>query len=253
VHTEYFLAPPPRVIAHRGLATIAPENTLLAFLQAINIGVTHIETDVHASADGVAMISHDADLFRLAGKEVKVSQLTAAELRLVALGDGQGFCSLADALDAFGDTRFNIDLKSADAIPGTVKAIQDTRAHRRVLVTSFSRTRRLEALRNLPGVATSASAPEALLAVQAARFGASRVLHRILRGVQAVQIPVKIAGLSTITERVIRTFHEAGVEVHLWTINDPEQMKELLRLGADALITDRADLAVPIVTSIAKG
>ena len=62
----YFSPAPPRVLAHRGLAIDAPENTLLAFAKALAVGVTHVETDVHVSADGVAMISHDPDLRRLA-------------------------------------------------------------------------------------------------------------------------------------------------------------------------------------------
>lgn len=245
-----YLSPaPPRVLAHRGLALEAPENTLLAFLHAVNVGATHVETDVHGSADGVAMISHDPDLSRLTGRDVKLAQLTAAELRRVSLGHGQAYCSLADALDAFPDTRFNIDVKSADAVPGTVKAIRDTGATDRVLIGSFSTSRRLAVVRELPGVATSISAGGALPAAHAARVGAMRLLRRVLAGVDAVQLPVKVAGASVVTERAIRSFHDAGVEVHIWTIDDPAQMVRLLDLGVDGLVTDRADLAVPIVSA----
>src|SRR5690606_20285590 len=152
---------------------------LLAFLHAVNAGVTHIETDVHGSADGVAMISHDPDLARVAGREVRVSQLTAAELRRVALGEGQSYCSLADALDAFPETRFNIDIKSADAVPGAIKAIRDLGATERVLIGSFSTKRRLAVVRELPGVATSISAGGAVPAAHAARAGAVRMLARL--------------------------------------------------------------------------
>lgn len=245
-----YLSPaPPRVLAHRGLALEAPENTLLAFLHAVNVGATHVETDVHGSADRVAMISHDPDLSRMTGRDVKVSQLTAAELRRVSLGHGQAYCSLADALDAFPDTRFNIDVKSADAVEGTVKAIRDTGATDRVLIGSFSTGRRLAVVRELPGVATSISAGGALPAAHAARVGAMRLLRRVLAGVDAVQLPVKVAGASVVTERAIRSFHDAGVEVHIWTIDDPAQMVRLLDLGVDGLVTDRADLAVPIVAA----
>lgn len=243
-----FLSPaPPRVLAHRGLALRAPENTLLAFLHAVNAGVTHIETDVHGSADGVAMISHDPDLTRVAGRDVRVSQLTAAELRRVPLGDGQNYCSLADALDAFPTTRFNIDVKSADAVPGTVKAIRDLGATERVLIGSFSTKRRLAVVRELPGVATSISAGGALPAAHAARAGAVRMLTRLLADVDAVQLPSRVAGAAITTPRAIRNFHAAGVEVHIWTINDPAEMIRLLDMGVDGLVTDRADLALPLV------
>ncbi len=243
----YFSPAPPRVLAHRGLALEAPENTLLAFLHAVNAGVTHIETDVHASADGVAMVSHDPDLTRVAGRDVRVAQLTAAELRRVQLGQGQGYCSLADALDAFPETRFNIDVKSADAIPGTIKAVTDLGATDRVLIGSFSTKRRLAVVRELPGVATSISAGGALPAAHAARAGAVRMLTRLLAGVDAVQLPTRVAGAPITTPRAIRNFHAAGVEVHIWTINDPTEMVRLLDAGVDGIVTDRADLALPLV------
>jgi len=243
-----YLSPaPPRVLAHRGFALEAPENTLLAFLHAINAGATHVETDVHGSSDGVAMVSHDPDLYRLAGRKVAVAQLTSAELRRVQLGAGQGYCSLAEALDAFPETRFNVDIKSADAIPGTIKAIREMNAIDRVLVTSFSSARRIAVTREFPGIATSLSANTVLPAVHAARAGAVRPLRRLVADVDAVQLPVRVLGARVDTARAIRSFQEAGVEVHFWTINDPHEMLRLLELGADGLVTDRTDLALPLV------
>jgi glycerophosphoryl diester phosphodiesterase len=236
------------VLAHRGLALAAPENTLLAFAHALAIGVTHVETDVHGSADGVAMISHDPDLSRLAGRKVAVGQLTSHELRRIQLGEGQTFCSLADAFDAFPEARFNIDIKSADAVAPTIAAIRDARATERVLVGSFSSARRLAAVRALPGIATSISSRGAVAAVSAARNpGGLRVVRRILRDVHAVQLPLSVLRMSTMTPRTIAAFHAAGVEVHAWTINDEPTMERLLDLGVDGLVTDRADLAMAVV------
>jgi len=83
-HDRGFFSPPlPRIFAHRGLAIGAPENTLLAFLKAMSAGATHIETDVHATLDGVAVISHDPDLARLVGRSARVEQFTMAELRRI--------------------------------------------------------------------------------------------------------------------------------------------------------------------------
>jgi len=244
-----FLTPaPPRVLAHRGLALDAPENTLLAFERALAVGATHLETDVHGSADGVSIISHDPDLSRLAGRPMRVGQLSVAQLRGIDLGHGQGFCSLADALDAFPAARFNIDIKSADAIAPTVATIRDAGATDRVLVSSFSPARRLAVVRQLPGVATSVSARGALAAVSAARTaGAGPAVRRILRDVDAVQLPLSMLRMSTMTPRTIAAFHAAGVEVHVWTINDEPTMERLLDLGVDGLVTDRADLALGVL------
>lgn len=245
---SYFTPAPPRVLAHRGFALDAPENTLLAFAKAVALGVTHVETDVHGSADGVSMVSHDPDLTRLAGRKVRVGQLTSHELRRIPLGEGQGFCSLADALDTFPETRFNIDIKSADAIAPTVAAIRDAGATGRVLIGSFSPERRRAVIRQLPGVATSVSSRGAVAAVSAARSaGGLRTLRRILRDVQAVQLPLSILRMATMTPRTIAAFHAAEVEVHAWTINDEPTMERLLDLGVDGLVTDRADLAMEVL------
>lgn len=236
------------MLAHRGLALEAPENTLLAFAKAVAVGVTHLETDVHGSVDGVAMISHDPDLTRLAGRRVAVGQLTSHELRRIQLGEGQAFCSLAEALDAFPDARFNIDIKAENAVAPTVAAILAASATDRVLIGSFSSARRLAAVRQLPGVATSVSARGAVAAVSAARsVGGLPTLRRILRDVHAVQLPLSVLRMSTMTPRTIAAFHAAGVEVHAWTINDETAMDRLLDLGVDGLVTDRSDLAMAVL------
>jgi glycerophosphoryl diester phosphodiesterase len=235
------------VLAHRGLAIDAPENTLLAFAKALAVGVTHVETDVHVSADGVAMISHDPDLRRLADRHATIAHLTAAELRRIDLGSGQGYCSLAEALDGFPDARFNIDIKTGGAVIPTVEAIRAAGATRRVLIGSFNPRRRTAAVRMLPGVATSISARGAVAAVAAARAGSLGNVRRILRAVQAVQLPVSVLRMPAFTPRTIAAFHASGVEVHAWTINDPPQMDRLLALGVDGLVSDRADLAMEAV------
>lgn len=247
--TGYFAPEPPRVLAHRGFAREAPENTLLAFAKALALGVTHIETDVHASADGVAVISHDPDLSRLAGRDATVNQLTMTELRRVDLGHGQTFASLAEALDGFPAARFNIDVKSADAVGPAVNAIRSAGAASRVLVTSFSEKRRLGAVRELPDVASSASAAMFGAALVAGKLGLSPAVRSILRNVDAVQIPERVAGMTTVTPRLLRMLHGAGVEVHVWTVNDVAVMERLLDLGVDGLVTDRADLAMELLRS----
>ncbi len=244
----FFVGDPPRVLAHRGLATSAPENTLLAFAAAVGIGVTYLETDVHASADGVAVVAHDPELSRVAaGRSEKVDQLTVAELSKVDLGDGQHMPTLAEALDAFPDARFNIDLKSAAAVEPTVEAVRAVRAEERVLLTSFSERRRSAALALLPEVATSASGPRFAAALLASVVRGGAAVRTALRGLHAVQIPERALGLDTVSPARLRAFHAAGVEVHVWTVNEPHTMRELLDRGVDGLVTDRADLALAVL------
>ncbi|WP_431277102.1 glycerophosphodiester phosphodiesterase [Leifsonia poae] len=244
----FLSGPLPRIIAHRGLAIEAPENTLLAFLRALSAGATHLETDVHASSDGEAVISHDPDLTRVAGRPVRVEQLTMAQLRRIDLGHGQTFCSLAEALDAFPEARYNIDIKDARAALPAARAILQARATDRVLITSFDEKRRRAAADALPGVASSASVTRFLPAILAAKFGFAGLARRALCGLVAVQIPERRGPVRLVTPRTVRVLHDAGVEVHVWTVNDPAQMTRLLDIGVDGLVTDRCDVLKTLVT-----
>ena len=243
----YFEPSLPRVFAHRGLATDVPENTLRAFSAAVELGVQYVETDVHGSGDGVAVISHDPDLTRLAGIRSAVSDYTMQQLRAIDLGHGEGFSSLAETLDAFPDTRFNIDIKSADAVQPAVDAIIATAATGRVLVTSFSEARRLAAVRQLPGVATSTGASRFAAALGAGKLALRPALRNVLHEVDCVQVPMAYGPIRITTPPMIARLHAAGVEIHVWTINDEPTMHALLDLGVDGLVTDRADLALGVL------
>ena len=223
---------------------------MLAFLKGMSAGATHIETDVHATLDGVAVISHDPDLSRVAGRQVRVEQFTMSELRRIELGDGQSFVSLHDALDALPDALFNIDVKSPQAVLPTVRAIVQARAIDRVLITSFSRRRRLDTVRLLEGVATSASSDGVLGAVVAAKLGLSPIVRRVTHRIDAVQLPERYGIFRLVTRRTVHALHACGVEIHVWTVNDPREMRRLLELGVDGLITDRCDLARELIDSL---
>ncbi|MCU1513361.1 MAG: glycerophosphodiester phosphodiesterase [Microbacteriaceae bacterium] len=210
-------------------------------------GATYIETDVHGSADGVAVISHDPDLTRVAGRDVRVNQLTMAELRKVELGSGQHFCSLAEVLEALPDAFFNIDIKSSDAILPTIGAVTSAGAASRVLVTSFSDERRRATIAGLPGVVTSASARSFISALIWAKLGVQFMVTRALRDLDAVQVPQRAYGIRVITAHTVRAFHAAHVEVHAWTINDPVEMSRLFDLGVDGIITDRVDMGLNLL------
>lgn len=240
----FFEGAKPRVFAHRGLHTAHPENTLGAFRAAVDVGVTYIETDVVASSDGIAMIAHDLVLDRVAGILAPVRTLTAAELADIDLG-GEGFITLRQALTEFPSTRFNIDVKDAGAIPDVVSAIAETESARRVLVSSFSAKRRRAALGGLPEVATSAASTEFLALFASSRVGLTPPLPRI----HAVQIPSAVYGIPTVTRTLVDRYHLLGLEVHVWTINDEAEMRRLLALGVDGIVTDRADLAMRVIGS----
>jgi glycerophosphoryl diester phosphodiesterase len=242
-----YLAPAgPRILAHRGLTLAAPENTLSAFVAALSAGATHLETDVHATRDGVAVLSHDPTVPGGGGK--RLDQMSMAELGRIDLGYGQSYCSLPDALAAFPAALFNVDVKSADAVAPTARAIRSAGAESRVLLTSFSEIRRLRVRAAAPGTLSSSSAAGVAGVLVAVALRQRWALPRLLRGISAVQVPERVRRLRIVTPRFIGLMHAVGVEVHVWTVNDPDRMRRLLNLGIDGLVTDRCDLAATLTS-----
>ena len=244
--STYLEPPAPRVLAHRGLALEAPENTMLAFSKAVGIGAAYLETDVHVSHDGVAVVSHDPSLRRVAGHDLRVSDLTTDELRRIDLGHGQGYCTLEEALDAFPQTRFNVDVKVEGALAPTVAALRRTGAASRVLLTSFTDGRRRRAAGLVVDAVSSPGRAGVIRSLIAGPFGPA-ALRRAVRGAVALQVPERVGPLRVVTRAFVERAHRAGLEVHVWTVNDPSIMMRLLDLGVDGLVTDRADVALPLV------
>ncbi|MDQ1513034.1 MAG: glycerophosphoryl diester phosphodiesterase [Microbacteriaceae bacterium] len=235
MRTGWFEGHLPRIIAHRGLATDAPENSIAAFRAALAAGATHLETDARATSDGVAVLVHDECVERDAAA---VRTLNLDRLRRLL----PSVCTLDEALAALPDAPFNVDVKDVHAARPVVRAVLRRRAAARVLITSFRGSRRRAAVRRLPPVATSASSAAVALALAGMELRLP-LARAALAGVDAVQIPQRRGRIDLSTQRRIAAFHAAGVEVHFWVVNDPDRMRELVRRGADGIITDRPDLA----------
>ncbi|GAA2023438.1 glycerophosphodiester phosphodiesterase [Agromyces tropicus] len=245
----WFGPPAPRVLAHRGLALEAPENTLAAFEAAVRAGAAYLETDVHPSADGAAVLAHDPTLRRVAGRDDDVAALPLSELRRVDLGGGHGFAALDELLHAFPEARLNIDVKTDAAVDATIDAVRRAAAADRVLLTAFSDRRRRRVAAAVPGSATSAGRASVLRAAAASVVRNPRAMRRGVAGADALQIPERVGRARLLSPALIETAHAAGLEVHVWTVNDPDDMRRLLALGVDGLVTDRADLALRVVAA----
>ncbi|WP_085529044.1 glycerophosphodiester phosphodiesterase family protein [Kocuria massiliensis] len=250
---------PVRILAHRGLAGDGDENCLSAFRAAREAGVTWIETDVNATADGVALTIHDPDLSRVAGVDGVVGEMTAAEISGVRLVHGERIPTVEEALAAVPDAYFNIDVKDEGSVGALPQAIEASGAAGRVLVTSFSESRRRRVLRKLPGgVASSAgyggiaafklvSACIPLRACSAVWTVISRVIRPWVAEFGAMQVPetqrVGPLTVRVVTPRFLAAAHRCGLRVDVWTIDDPRDMMRLAQLGVDGIVTNRADVA----------
>jgi glycerophosphoryl diester phosphodiesterase len=235
----------PRVLAHRGwTGSGAVENTLGAFLAAWDLGITHLETDAHVTADGVCVLWHDDDLRRLTGRRGRVRDATLAELRALDLGSGARVTTLAELLAALPAAHVNVDVKGRDAPAAVARTILAAGAVDRVLVTSFSGRRRRLAVSLLPGVATSADAGRLVLAVLGARLGLAPVVGLALRGIDAVQMPCRVLGIRTVSPAMVARLARAVREVHVWTVDDPDEAVRLVDAGVHGVVTDRPDLVL---------
>ncbi|KZE90805.1 glycerophosphodiester phosphodiesterase family protein [Microbacterium sp. TNHR37B] len=250
----WFLPDRPRILAHRGFvpddAEGVVENSLAALAGAHAVGAEYVESDCHLTADDVVVLLHDADLQRVAGDPRSVRDVTVRELEELMSTRG-GLVTLAQALDGFPTLRFNLDVKAADAAEQVGRDV--ARHSDRVLLTSFSDRRRrlaLDAARALGGrPATSAGSSVIARTLAAVATRSSRAVRRVLDGVDAVQVPLRQGPVPIVRRRFIDAVHAAGVEVHVWTINDEDLMAELLELGVDGVVTDRADRALAVLRS----
>jgi glycerophosphoryl diester phosphodiesterase len=231
----------PLALAHRGGAAESAENSPLAFQHAVDLGYRWIETDVRATIDGHAVVFHDATMDRTTDAAGALSALPLAEVRSARLTDGQAPITLAEALDRWPEVRFNVDVKSDDTVAPFLRAVSDADAWDRVCAAAFS-TARLTRLRGLAGPRLATS------------MGPSEVTRLALGAPDhspacAAQVPHRARGVPLVTRRFVQRAHRRGVQVHVWTINDPAEMEALLDLGVDGLITDRPTALRQVLTS----
>lgn len=237
-------------LAHRGGAlhpgSEGLENTLSAFRTSADLGYRYLETDVQVTRDGVLLACHDDVLDRVSDVTGAIADLTHDEVRVALVGGRERVPTLTELFDAFPDARFNIDVKSDASVEALAALVVELGAWDRVLVGSFS-LRRTNRFRALTGgrVATCAHPLE----VAAFRLLPSGRLARLLtRGrVVALQVPHR-RGLRLVTPGLVRRAHAAGAHVHVWTIDDEAEMRELLDRGVDGLITDRTDILRSVLT-----
>lgn len=242
---------PRLAIAHRGSRELWPENTMEAFSGAIDLGYRHLETDLRVTADGVLVCIHDPTVDRTTEGTGQVSGYDQTDLARLDAGHRHGgrgehrfrglgvrVPTLEEAVSSFPNVSFVVDLKTERAIEPLARLIERLGLHDRLIVGSFSDAR-LAAFRAVSRnrVATSTGATTTRNWLLASRMG------RPATGpAEALQVPRTSRGLRVVDRRLVDAAHARGLQVHVWTVNDPAEMAELLELGVDGLITDRPDL-----------
>lgn len=256
-----------RLIAHRGGSLEAPENTLRAFRHAVEVGCDMLELDLRTTADGAVVVLHDAEVDRVTDGCGPIAALDLAEVRALDaahwFAPGRGADPTAGAFPlrgGGGDLRIptleevlrhvpgvplTMDLKvgppEAPEVPAAVAAL--LRAHRRVgdvIVGSFDQVR-LDAFRALaPEIPTSATQDEVV------RVWSGEPVPAGAR-IAALQVPAAYGSLEVVTPELVARAHAGGAEVHVWTVDEPAEMRRLGGLGVDGIISDRPRVLVEVL------
>ncbi len=236
--------PRPLAFAHRGGSGHFPENSWKAFEHAVGLGYAYLETDAHATADGVVVAFHDKRLDRVTDSAGRVAELTWAQVARARIGGTEPIPLLADLLMAWPDARFNIDVKDRPAIGPLVEVLRATRAWDRVCLTSFSALR-LRATRSLlPQPVCTSTTPPGVGAIRAGLPTKVLSARFASLSVRCAQIPVSMA-----TPRFLRRARAAGLQVHVWTVNDRAVMDSMLDLGVDGIMTDQTEILRELLMS----
>lgn len=242
--TDYpYCQSPFTVLAHRGGAGMAVnkgiENTLAAFGHAVEVGCTYLETDVHATSDGVLVAFHDPILDRVTESGGVIAAMPWHKVKQAKVG-GEPIPTLDEIFDAFPEAFINIDIKHDGATMPLIDVLSRHRAWSRVCVGSFS-SKRIQTFRRLvQGRTATAVGP---VGVGWAVIGPHSMQMAQSHG-NAYQVPHRLTryGVPLVTPTFIKAAHRQGRAVHVWTVNEISEAREVMDMGVDGIVTDRPDL-----------
>ncbi|MBK5222367.1 MAG: glycerophosphodiester phosphodiesterase [Acidimicrobiia bacterium] len=205
-----------------------------AFESAVALGFRYVETDVHATADGVLVAFHDEALDRVTDRSGLIGELPWSEVRMARVAGREPIPLMEDIITTWPHLRVNIDPKHDSAVGPLVDLIGRTGSVDRVCIGSFS-DRRLDRIREAMGPRLCTSiGPRGIATLKAAGY---RLPVRL--PAPCAQVPVSTRGVVVTDARLVAAAHRLDMQVHVWTIDDPIEMHRLLDLGVDGIMTDR--------------
>jgi glycerophosphoryl diester phosphodiesterase len=257
----FFEADRPMVFAHRGGGALAPENTLAAFDQAAALGVDGLELDVHLSADGRLVVCHDPTVDRTTNGSGRIRDVAVAELREFDAGyaftpdsgrtfpwRGRGVCipTLEEVLVRYDGMRFGVELKagSVESARTALAVAESAGVQDRLCLGAFNQRPVTWLRTRAAGLATYATRPEVVRylvwrGLGLARFAAPRA--------DCFCVPEHAGRHRVVTPGLIEALARHGTPVHVWTVDEEDDMRRLLAWGVGGLVTDRPDLALRLL------
>jgi glycerophosphoryl diester phosphodiesterase len=238
VRYAFLDGPLPLAMAHRGGAIEHLENTMPAFEACVAMGYRYLESDVRVTADGVLVAFHDPVLERVTDSTGRIDQLPWSEVSRARIGGREPILRLEELLGAWPDVRFNLDVKAPGVVAPLVRTIRRMQIADRLCLASFSDAR-IAAVRRLLGPAVcTALGPRGVAALRLASYRPRAAgLVRLQAG--CAQVPLQLGGRAIVDERFLAAAHARGLQVHVWTVDSPDDATALLDLGVDGIMTDR--------------
>lgn len=251
----------PLVIAHQGGDGVWPGETMLAYQNAVDLGVDVLEMDIHISADGVLVLMHDETVDRTTNGGGEIEAMTLAELKQLDAAydwspdEGKTFpyrgqdiqiATLEEIFQAFPDMRMTIEIKKTNASMAKpfCDLIREYNMQDKVLVASFHDERLKEFRAECPEIATSSAKNETTVFVLLAKAYLGSFYSPKFH---SLQVPEESGGITVMTPAFVRAAHERNLAVEPWTINDEETMRKFIAWGVDGIITDRPDLLMKVL------
>ena len=211
-----------------------------AFQHAVDLGYTYLETDVHATSDGVLVAFHDDSLGRTTDRTGKINDLPWSEVRRARVDGREPIPLFEDLMEQFPDARVNIDCKANSGVDALIASLRRLDCLDRVLVGGFSDARLRRFRTEFGDVLCTSFGPQQIAALW--------FTGRIPWGGEVAQVPVRQGRLTIVNEQVLGRAHRRGVQVHVWTVDDADEMHRLLDLGVDGLMTDRPQILKDVLT-----
>ena len=218
-----------------------------AFERAVALGYRYLETDVHVTNDGELLAFHDDHLDRVTDGQGAIADLPWSVVRAARVDGREPIPRFEDLLMAWPDVRINVDAKHDAAVEPLVEVLLRTGAVDRVCVAAFS-DKRIARIQKLLGHAVCSSmGPRQVAQLVATSHGLPGGRRTLMA--PCAQVPTHQGPVPLVTERLVAAAHQRGIQVHVWTIDDPAEMARLLDLGVDGIMTDRTDTLRDVLTS----
>ena len=225
-------------LSHRGNSNKHVENSFEAFKSVVDMGFEYIETDLRKTLDNEIVTFHDRDLKRLFNINLKVENLTFAEINKFFSAKNCKLLTLKEALINFPKTKFNIDLKSKEVIRESINIVNELKAFERVCFASFNSSHTDEVLIDSPSAVVSMGMKDV------AYF---KFFNYLRKDSKILQVPLNWKGINILNSKLIRKAKDKDLFVHVWTINDRESITKLMDMGVHGIVTDKPELIMEIM------